>query len=101
MLNLYYYILLSKILFYLMFRKLVYLWLEDHYDRKECKSISKAQIFKKMGNKEFQEKNYIKSIELYTKCALYAPVNSCELAVAIANRSASLFYLNRYHVSKK
>lgn len=78
-------------------KKLVYLWLEDHYDRKECKSVSKAQIFKKMGNKEFQEKNYIKSIELYTKCALYAPVNSCELAVAIANRSASLFYLNRYH----
>lgn len=54
-----------------------------------------------MGNKEFQAKNYMKSVESYTKCALYAPVNSCELPIAIANRSASLFYLNRYDVSKK
>ncbi|OAD52317.1 SET and MYND domain-containing protein 4 [Eufriesea mexicana] len=49
-----------------------------------------------MGNKEFQAKDYVKSIELYTKCAQYAPANSCELPIAIANRSASLFYLNRY-----
>ena len=84
-----------------MFRKLVCLWLDNHYDRRECKSTVKAQAFKKMGNKEFQEKNYNKSIESYTKCALYASINSCELPVAMANRSASLFYLGRYDVSRK
>ncbi|KAK1137915.1 hypothetical protein K0M31_002409 [Melipona bicolor] len=77
-------------------KKLVCLWLDNHYDRRECKSIAKAQAFKKMGNKEFQAKNYNKSIESYTKCALYASINSCELPVAMANRSASLFYLGRY-----
>ncbi|KAK9298502.1 hypothetical protein QLX08_008182 [Tetragonisca angustula] len=77
-------------------KKLVCLWLDNHYDRRECKSTAKAQAFKKMGNKEFQEKNYNKSIESYTKCALYASINSCELPVAMANRSASLFYLGRY-----
>ncbi|XP_076624715.1 protein-lysine N-methyltransferase SMYD4 isoform X2 [Colletes latitarsis] len=77
-------------------RKLVLLWLEQQYNKKESKSIEKAQIFKIMGNREFQEKNYIQSIQSYTKCALYAPTNSYELSVAIANRSASLFYLNRY-----
>ena len=84
-----------------MFRKLVCLWLDNHYDRRECKSIAKAQAFKKMGNKEFQAKNYNKSIESYTKCALYASINSYELPVAMANRSASLFYLGRYDVSRK
>ncbi|XP_043788220.1 SET and MYND domain-containing protein 4-like isoform X2 [Apis laboriosa] len=77
-------------------KKLIYLWLEDHYNKKEFKSITKAQSFKIIGNKEFQAKNYMKSVESYTKCALYAPMNSCELPIAIANRSASLFYLNRY-----
>lgn len=91
--------LLQKIYYCCLFRKLVSLWLEHHYDKKDCKSITKAQIFKTLGNKEFQEKNYILSIQLYTKCALYAPTNSYELSIAIANRSASLFYLNRYNVS--
>ncbi|CAL7948204.1 unnamed protein product [Xylocopa violacea] len=77
-------------------KKLVHLWLEDRYDKRKSKSIIKAQTFKTMGNKEFQAKNYIKSIEFYTKCALHAPANTCELSLAIANRSASLFYLDRY-----
>ncbi|CAK9830542.1 SET and MYND domain-containing protein 4 [Anthophora retusa] len=76
--------------------KFVYLWLEDHYDKRESKSIAKAQTFKSMGNKEFQATNYIKSIHCYTKCSQHAPATSTELSIAIANRSASLFYLNRY-----
>ncbi|CAK9800854.1 SET and MYND domain-containing protein 4 [Anthophora plagiata] len=78
-------------------KKFVYLWLEDHYDKRESKSIAKAQTFKSMGNKEFQATNYIKSIQCYTKCSQHAPANSTELSIAIANRSASLFYLNRYN----
>ncbi|XP_031849930.2 protein-lysine N-methyltransferase SMYD4 [Nomia melanderi] len=78
-------------------RKLVSLWLKHCYNKKESKSIALARNFKEKGNKQFQAKNYSKSIEFYTKCALYAPAKSSELPVAIANRSASLFYLNRYH----
>ncbi|CAK9806895.1 SET and MYND domain-containing protein 4 [Anthophora quadrimaculata] len=78
-------------------KKFVYLWLEDHYDKRESKSIAKAQTFKSMGNKEFQATNYIKSIQCYTKCSQHAPATSTELSIAIANRSASLFYLNRYN----
>ncbi|XP_054004754.1 SET and MYND domain-containing protein 4-like isoform X1 [Hylaeus anthracinus] len=77
-------------------RKLVSLWLKHRYDKKECKSIERAQVLNTMGNQEFKKKNYLLSIQSYTKCALYAPINSNELSVAIANRSAALFYLNRY-----
>ncbi|KOC67549.1 SET and MYND domain-containing protein 4 [Habropoda laboriosa] len=75
---------------------LVYGWLESRYENKESKSIAKAQKFKAMGNKEFQAKNFTESIQFYTKCLQHAPANSNELPIAIANRSASLFYLNRY-----
>lgn len=74
--------------------------MKDHYDKKECKSIARAETFKVTGNKAFQAQKYDISIEWYTKCALYAPADSTELAVAIANRSAALFYLHRYDVSK-
>ncbi|XP_078040998.1 protein-lysine N-methyltransferase SMYD4 isoform X2 [Augochlora pura] len=78
-------------------RILTSLWLKYYYSKKELKCIRKAQTFKNTGNKQFQSKNYLESIQSYTKCALYAPVNSREFSVAFANRSASLFYLNRYN----
>ena len=77
-------------------RKLMSEWLESHYHKKECKSVQSAQVFKAIGNMEFQAKEYARSIKSYTECASHAPINSHELSVAIANRSAALFYLNRY-----
>lgn len=56
-------------------------------------------FYKTEGNKEFQSKNYNTSLKLYTKSAIYAPSGSIDLPVAIANRSASLFYLERWQVS--
>lgn len=57
-------------------------------------------FYKSEGNKEFQLKNYNTSVKLYTKSAIYAPSGSIDLPVAIANRSAALFYLERWQVSK-
>ncbi|XP_076297821.1 protein-lysine N-methyltransferase SMYD4-like isoform X2 [Lasioglossum baleicum] len=71
-------------------------WMEDYQYTKESRSIAKAQVWKNTGNKQFQAKNYSESIQSYTQCAMYAPEHSPELSVAIANRSASLFFLNRY-----
>lgn len=80
--------------------KFVSFWLKDLYDakdkRKQRKNLEMSTAFKLAGNKEFQSKNYAASLELYTKSALYAPSNSVDLSIAIANRSASLFYLDRW-----
>ncbi|XP_076297825.1 protein-lysine N-methyltransferase SMYD4-like isoform X2 [Lasioglossum baleicum] len=69
---------------------------EQRCNTKESKSTIKAQLLKTIGNQQFQAKNYLESIESYTQCAMYAPEHSREYSVAIANRSASLFFLNRY-----
>lgn len=58
-------------------------------------------FYKSEGNKEFQLRNYNTSVKLYTKSAIYAPSGSIDLPVAIANRSAALFYLERWQVSKE
>jgi len=65
------------------------------------KNSEKSESFKNCGNKEFQEKEYIASLQSYTKSALYAPSDSKNLSIAIANRSASLFYLRRWQVIRK
>lgn len=77
--------------------KSVCLWLEKLHSKRDSKSIVKAEEFKQNGNKHFQMKQYNESIQMYTKSALYAPADSSNLSVAFANRSASLFYLNRYN----
>lgn len=80
-------------------------WLKDLYntknERKQQKNLEKSTAFKLSGNKEFQSKKYVASLESYTKSATYAPSNSINLSIAIANRSASLFYLDRWQVNKK
>jgi len=86
-------------------RKFVSYWLKDFYntkdERKQQKNLERSRTFKLSGNKEFQSKKYAESLELYTKSAIYAPSNSVDLSIAIANRSASLFYLDRWQVNKK
>ncbi|XP_066589940.1 SET and MYND domain-containing protein 4-like isoform X2 [Prorops nasuta] len=77
-------------------RFFVSLWLQKRNNSKEGKSLEKAKLIKTLGNKEFQGKNYLSSIHSYTKSALYAPADSEDLPVAIANRSAALYYLGKY-----
>ncbi|XP_012153884.1 protein-lysine N-methyltransferase SMYD4 isoform X2 [Megachile rotundata] len=78
-------------------KKILCSWLEKLNSERDVKSIEKAEEFKKNGNKHFQMKQYNESIQMYTKSALYAPADSPNLSIAFANRSASLFYLNRYN----
>ncbi|KYM99194.1 SET and MYND domain-containing protein 4 [Cyphomyrmex costatus] len=75
-------------------------WLEDLYctknEREQQKNLERSTAFKLSGNKEFQSKKYAASLESYSKSVIYAPSNSINLSIAIANRSASLFYLDKW-----
>ncbi|KAM0725205.1 SET and MYND domain-containing protein 4 [Formica fusca] len=92
--------LMSRLLTNQQVTKFLSLWLSKLYDkretRKERKNLETSMFYKTEGNKEFQSKNYNTSLKLYTKSAIYAPSGSIDLPVAIANRSASLFYLERW-----
>ncbi|XP_051169953.1 SET and MYND domain-containing protein 4-like [Leptopilina boulardi] len=77
-------------------RRLMSLWLNEQHKTKEGKSLEKTKQLRELGNKEFQAKNYSASIHLYTKSLQYAPMGSEDLALAVANRSASLFYLEKF-----
>ncbi|XP_012276058.1 SET and MYND domain-containing protein 4 isoform X2 [Orussus abietinus] len=78
------------------FRHILSLWLEERQNSNKTKSTEKAEHLKKKGNEEFQKKDYRSSILSYTNSARFAPWKSKIAAVAIANRSASLFYLGLY-----
>ncbi|XP_012219743.1 SET and MYND domain-containing protein 4-like [Linepithema humile] len=74
-------------------------WLQYNYNlidkKKHKKDLDVSIAHKLTGNQEFQAKNYAASLESYTKSAIFAPLDSEELSIAIGNRSASLFQLNR------
>ncbi|CAL1689834.1 unnamed protein product [Lasius platythorax] len=80
--------------------KFLSLWLSKLYNeretRKERKNLDTSIYYKSKGNKAFKIKDYNTSVKLYTKSAIYAPSGSIDLSLAIANRSASLFYLERW-----
>ncbi|XP_072746541.1 SET and MYND domain-containing protein 4 [Anoplolepis gracilipes] len=92
--------LMSRLLTNQQVTKFLSSWLSKLYDkketRKERKNLETSMSYKSEGNKKFQSKNYITSLKLYTKSAVYAPSGTIDLPVAIANRSASLFYLERW-----
>lgn len=73
-------------------------WLDEQFKNRELKSPSKAKHLRDLGNKEFQRKDYTRSIPLYTKSAQYATPESDDLSIAIANRSAALYYMNNFQV---
>ncbi|KYN41167.1 SET and MYND domain-containing protein 4 [Trachymyrmex septentrionalis] len=92
--------LISRLLHNQEVMKFVSYWLKDLYntknERKQQKNLDKSTAFKLSGNKEFQSKKYAASLESYTNSARYAPSSSINLSIAIANRSASLFYMDRW-----
>lgn len=63
------------------------------------KSASKSIQLRTEGNKEFQNKCFVESLKLYNESVRFAPALGSELeyAVAVANRSAVLFHLKKYH----
>lgn len=69
----------------------------------EKKNASESSSYRKEGNIAFQNKQYLKALEFYSKSVAFAPHESnCEeLALALANRSVVLFSLEYYDLSLK
>lgn len=65
---------------------------------KNCcdKNRSESEKFRKEGNTVFSNKRDLDALECYSKSVAFAPLNSEELALAFANRSAVSFSLKRY-----
>jgi len=64
--------------------------------RRTEKSSAEATRLKDLGNKKFQNKDYIGSLESYNKALLLAPPNEEIYSVCLANRSAVLLHLRDY-----
>ncbi|KAK0073715.1 hypothetical protein PV326_013140, partial [Microctonus aethiopoides] len=59
--------------------------------RKNIKCTSRALAYIEKGNKTFESSSWEDLSETYTKAAMYAEIDSNELARAYGNRSASLY----------
>lgn len=60
------------------------------------KSNKKASKIRTRANKKFQNKNYVGALVDYNMSVMTANIGSQEYALALANRSAALFYLEEY-----
>ncbi|XP_014236849.1 SET and MYND domain-containing protein 4-like [Trichogramma pretiosum] len=60
------------------------------------KSNDKSQEYRRKGNSDFQAKNYQCCLEAYGLSLQYASWDSEDFALALANRSAALFYMGKY-----
>ncbi|XP_026278286.1 SET and MYND domain-containing protein 4-like [Frankliniella occidentalis] len=63
------------------------------------KDLEQAKQFKDDGNKAFQKEDYATAVRLYTKSILHMPVDSGDLSVVHANRSAALYHRGQYHLA--
>lgn len=75
--------------------ELIASWLSKQSDSKPSKSSEDAKNAKNSGNNYFKQKDYLKSLAEYSKSAKYSSDKE-DFAIAIANRSASLFHMCRY-----
>ncbi|OXU21510.1 hypothetical protein TSAR_009791 [Trichomalopsis sarcophagae] len=84
-------------------RKQLVFWLHSVEQNQTLykKNIQKSEELRKQGNKEFQNKKYLTSIKSYTLSLQYAPWESEDLPLALANRSAALFYMEKYEACIK
>lgn len=60
------------------------------------KSNKKACKIRADANVEFQKKNYASALCEYNKSVMTAKIDSKDYALALANRSATLYYLEEY-----
>lgn len=63
------------------------------------KDNMEASIFRSQSNMYFKMGNYVKAVQGYNNCVMVAVVGSKEYAIALANRSAALFKLEKYENS--
>ncbi|XP_067422087.1 SET and MYND domain-containing protein 4 [Emydura macquarii macquarii] len=55
-----------------------------------------ALFYKEEGNKRFQKKEYTAAITLYSKAVAHIRLDSPEMSLCYANRSAALFHLGQF-----
>ncbi|XP_055597177.1 SET and MYND domain-containing protein 4 [Uranotaenia lowii] len=61
------------------------------------KNLDQSLAFKSLGNKAFQKENWNEALVYYNMCYLATPEeNESEKAVALANRSAALYHMEKY-----
>ncbi|XP_067002891.2 SET and MYND domain-containing protein 4 isoform X2 [Anabrus simplex] len=60
------------------------------------KSILKASKYRQLGNDKYRCKDDRGSLLMYTESIRYAPDNSEDLSLALANRSAALFHMQYF-----
>lgn len=60
------------------------------------KCSKESVAFREKGNKEFLQKKDLLAIKTYSASVAFAPVDSVELALAFANRSAVTYRLKEY-----
>lgn len=60
------------------------------------KNNKKASKIRAQANIQFQNKNYVSALCEYNKSVMIAKINSQDYALALANRSAALYYLEEY-----
>lgn len=62
------------------------------------KSGEKGNCYRMKGNERFKVGDYVGSLNFYTKSVCHTPVTDPAFSLALANRSAALFYLGHYQV---
>ncbi len=74
-----------------------------------AKSATEAKKWRDKGNELYQQKDYFRSVDCYTKSAHYAPITvemsaegapaNDEFTIAVANRSAAWYQLRRFDLA--
>lgn len=76
--------------------------LQEASDRNiEVKDAFEAKRFREEGNGLFKRKDYLKSLNLYSKAISLAPDDHVEFVLSLANRSATFIHLNQFDDSLK
>ncbi|KAF4532547.1 hypothetical protein B566_EDAN010839 [Ephemera danica] len=65
-------------------------------DKPNFKCREKSEMFRTEGNAVYRNGDHGKALRLYTKSIAYAPLDSSELSLAYANRSAVLRTMKKY-----
>lgn len=73
-------------------------WVLHQLKKKKEKSEKKSEELRLKGNTHFQRKEYSNCCHYYTKSLCYASRNGVSYGLALANRSAALYYIGDFEV---
>lgn len=73
-------------------------WLLDRMQRRQEKDEEKSETLRIEGNSHFKKNKYSDSCYYYTKSLCYANRDGVNYGLALANRSAALYYIGDFEV---